>query len=740
MTTPSPLRCHLLIGPPASGKSTLAAAMAAPLQARVLSTDAIREQIHGDSGVQGDWKRIEAELHGQLQQAVADGVSVIVDATHAYRPWRLAITQALPLPRPVEWVGWWLTTPLDICKAWNATRRVIVPEPVIDRYHSALRHRHFAPSTDEGMACVLKLDFSALPMIGLREALQQEISTQLKGLPKRISGSRNRTKNYELHGYSQLLDMERLLYLMGLLFRYPGIEAVDERSRLELRRLCDPLPLSDDLAVRAAAFLRTHGACYADEKALRSDLAWLREQGFTRAEPVRTPIEPPPAPPELADQLGGWPRTANRDAFRRVMTLLRHVPQNAFDHDQKGELPLAVHLVQQMGDIEGAYVTGPLTRKPAPEAGNGDPEKEPAKPRWKCGESDTLLKDIDGLWSAYGFRQTPGERHGYTLGTALLTAPRLLELHGLVRQAAQRLQDPSAQDLLREFDERLRWAGLEVDDVPPVRAYANRSIVGTEHVPGDSLAVAHQAEKLESAILAGERVVLERYWDAARFDDQPQIRESLMVWPLQLLFHNIGWYLAFEVDRVAGPGLIRTERLDRLRWVQVDRRGREARPVEQRRQAIERLTTLLHHCSGIFFGDDLQAQLDLCSDDPEQCRKPLRTLRVRCQDWVFSFLREGVQRFPIEYTRLSKPLPTDTWRHRPNVPGLLEPVEGDSHPYPVEIDMPYWTVEKDVDLKRWIFGFGDGIVVEAPESLSRKRVEEARKVVAASGLGDGDHG
>lgn len=718
MTTTAALRCHLLIGPPASGKSTLAAAMAPLLQAQVLSTDKIREEIHGDSAVQGDWKRIETVLHERIQKAVADGVSVIVDATHAYRPWRLAITQALKLPRPVEWVGWWLTTPPEICKAWNGARSAKVPEGAIDRYHSALRHSHFAPSTDEGMACVLELDPSLLPAEGLlQDTLAEQINAQLKGLPKRISGSRSRTTNYELHGYSRLLDMERLLYLMGLLFRFPCLDAADERSKEELRRLCDPLPLSNDLAVRAAAFLRTHGECYADEKALRRDLAWLEKQGFTKAESVRTPIEPPEAPPELADQQGGWPRTANRAAFRRVMTLLRHVPQNAFDHDQKGDMPLAVHLIQQMKDIDGAYVAGPLTKK---------------SDRWTCGESATLLKDLERLWTAYGFRQTPGERHGYTLGTALLTAPRLLELHGLVRQAAGRLQDPSAQDLLLEFDERLRWAGLEVDNVAPARAYANRSIVGTEHVPSDSLAVAHQAEKLEAAILAGERVMLERYKDAARFDNQPQITETLRVWPLQLLFHNIGWYLAFEIDQGAGPGLIRTERLDRLRWVRVERTGRDARQPEQRRPTMKRLETLLHHCSGIFFGEDLQAQLDLCSDDPAVSNKQLCTLRIRCMDWVFNFLREGVQRFPIEHTRLSKPLPNDTWKHRPNIQGLLDPVVGDKHPYRVEYDMPFWTVEKDVDLKRWIFGFGDGVVVEAPQALCQKRLDEARGVLANS--------
>ncbi|MFM7265389.1 MAG: AAA family ATPase, partial [Cyanobium sp.] len=98
----------MLIGPPASGKTTLAGVLAQLTGAVVLSTDVVRGELFGDAAVQGPWRDIEALLHQRLREAVAAGTPVILDATHARRPWRLVITQALSLPVPVEWIGWWL--------------------------------------------------------------------------------------------------------------------------------------------------------------------------------------------------------------------------------------------------------------------------------------------------------------------------------------------------------------------------------------------------------------------------------------------------------------------------------------------------------------------------------------------------------------------------------------------------------------------------------------------------------
>ena len=695
------LRCHLLIGPPASGKTTLAGVLAELTGAVVLSTDVLRGELFGDAAVQGPWRDIEALLHQRLHEAVAAGTPVIVDATHARRPWRLAITQALSLPAPVEWIGWWLYTPLATCLQWNQSRKRLVPEPVIRELAAALADPALGPSRAEGFAAVV----AVVPTHG--HELEALLRDELARLDHRIRSARNREKRFQLHGYSRLLDLERLLHLLRLLTTYPELSAADPATRAELEAIVSPLP-QGDLADQAAAYLRRlHGECYGDANAIRADLTWLEANGFCGAEPELAPIQLTPPHPEPAAPgpwpggvNGGFPPPGDAPVFVRVFPLLRHLLQQPFD--QAGGVPLAEHLIERTEAIPGAYLPS---------------------------EAATLRKDLEKLLTPYGFRPPRDNvRHGYAIGTALLSAHRLREIHGVVSQAAGRLDDPTAQDLLRELEQRLAWAGIAVDGTSPVRAFANRSIVSSALVRPDSLAAERQAEALETAIVERRRIELERYASVGSFADSPN--GSFRVWPLQLLFHNIGWYLVFEEDSPGQEeGLIRCERLDRLALRRSERGNR--RGDEAHSQALRRLELLLHHSGGIYFGSDIKSQLRLTSPNVQLRAKQLVTLRCCCQGWCFAFIREGLQRYPIEHTRFSKPLAGEHWWHHPNAPHVLEPGSpSDTHPYPVELDLPPWTVERDIDLRNWLFGFGAGIRIEAPAELRQEHQERLQAALA----------
>ncbi len=190
----SPLRCHLLIGPPGSSKTTFARRLAPWLQGPggepglVLSTDGIREELFGDAAIQGPWDEIRAVLLARLHQDVVNGVPVVIDATHARRPWRLHYTQHLALPEPVDWIGWWLTTPVHVCREWVQLRERPVPVAVIKEYDSAIRHRHFGPSRAEGFALMEKLN----PAV---ESIEPEaITARLHRFDRRICSAVNRDK------------------------------------------------------------------------------------------------------------------------------------------------------------------------------------------------------------------------------------------------------------------------------------------------------------------------------------------------------------------------------------------------------------------------------------------------------------------------------------------------------------------------------------------------------------------
>lgn len=375
---PPPLRCHLLIGPPGSGKTTLAAVLAELVEGRVLSTDAIRAELYGDAAIQGPWPEVETLFHQRIREAVAEGVPVILDATHGQRPWRLAITQALSLPQPVQWIGWWLTTPLEQCLAWDRTRERQAGAAVIERIHRYLPSATYVPDPiflrklneypskraerlakqarvfldkkcglfrEEGFAYVAALNPAAV------QDLKAHCRGVLDGLVRNIQAACNRRQSLVPHHYSRLLDLERLLYLIRLLLEFPGVEFYNhtkDRSeelseevaqlRKSFRFQSDaPLPQPDQatFAVRAAfALAQRHGPCYGNVTAIEQDLDWLWQQGFTSAFTVDREVKPGPASDLVLVALNtgaGFPQAADRRIFQRQLGLLRYLIQNPFD-------------------------------------------------------------------------------------------------------------------------------------------------------------------------------------------------------------------------------------------------------------------------------------------------------------------------------------------------------------------------------------------------------------------------
>jgi predicted kinase len=84
---------------------------------------------------------------------------MLYDATNAKREWRQSILRQVSR-RDVQWIAWYLQTPVALCKAWNQQRQRQVPEMVIEELHQALQDD--PPQQSEGFIAV-----NTLSLIGI---------------------------------------------------------------------------------------------------------------------------------------------------------------------------------------------------------------------------------------------------------------------------------------------------------------------------------------------------------------------------------------------------------------------------------------------------------------------------------------------------------------------------------------------------------------------------------------------
>ncbi|MFM7285967.1 MAG: AAA family ATPase [Cyanobium sp.] len=704
----APPRFHLLIGAAASGKSSAARVLARLLQqgdqrpVRLISSAAIRQELHGDPRVLGRWAEVEGEIQRQLCQALAAGETVILEACYVKRAFRLAITQGLLLPRAVQWVGWWLDTPLAQCLRWNQQRSDPVPEAVIHKHCAQLLQAGPVPHRQEGFAVVVRLQ------TGQGVPLEALIRRELAELERRIRHGANRDAAHQLHGYSRLLDQERLLYLLNLLSRNPKLTATsaDRPAACSppiegLEEPLAPLP-PGGLAERAAALLgRLHGACYGDPLAVAMDLIWLEREGFlaplerraAALPPPRAPVEPPPWPAGRPGPVGGVARLADREVFSQVFTLLRHLLHHPFDIASASDRGVGVceHLARTLNALQRPGSSATLAR-------------------WTWRQVHTAITDT---LTPYGFRLAGSSgRHGYALGTALLSLEQLVATEGLLRLQAQHLGDEQAAALRRTLAERLQWSGIDLDGQPPLRRWLPAPPSAGSASPS-TLALG------ETAIRQRQRLLISRRRSA-----------PLAVWPLQLVLQEGRWWVLIEHDAIGQrAALLEALPLDELHAFPVEQRP--GRSLASHRDALERWEVLLRYGGSLQSGGELGAQLALCqAAEPRAVAAGWERLRLRCSPAVMAALRRELERYPAHCLQLSRPLPGDSWGRRE--PRAVLPVVDDArHPYRLEVSLPPWVLADDPALRRWLFSYGAAIRLEGPEALVAEHRRWLKEALAA---------
>ena len=249
----------------------------------------------------------------------------------------------------------------------------------------------------------------------------------------------------------------------------------------------------------------------------------------------------------------------------------------------------------------------------------------------------TLRKDLVTL-RRYGILSQRRYRSGYYLGTGGLTQAELRLALNALASLAKHQGDPLARQAQVRLKRRLKGLDLDLDGnlFYPVRAHFNRAIIHTDQ---DEMMLKqqnrdtlfHELETLESAIFQG--LPIEVYLSRTPYKSKSTYRQ---VYPLQLLYHDIAWYLVMEDFDNGHLAISRIDRFkNHLKILNSTGRGLEAQ-----QQSLDIAHQLLHNGWGLNLGNPTEQQLE------RQGTLPLVTVKVRFFPPVSRFVEEGERRHP----------------------------------------------------------------------------------------------
>ena len=313
----------------------------------------------------------------------------------------------------------------------------------------------------------------------------------------------------------------------------------------------------------------------------------------------------------------------------------------------------------------------------------------------------TLRKDLVTLRN-YGILARNRHDWGYYLGTGAMSREELqVALNALASQAAYQ-GDSRARCTYDALSQRLKSLNLETKGtlLYPVRAHFNRAIVHTD--PEEMMrkqknrnTLFHNLELLETAIVQG--LPIELYLSRNPYSGTLDYRH---IYPLQLLYHDVAWYLVMEDQENGHLAITRVDRFTDYCKV-LNSTGRGLNIQTSRLQLAHKL---LEAGWGLFLGDPEEQQAEL------QGRLTLETVKVRFFPPVIPFILEGDRRHS----------------HQSIHKGPKDSATGQPSYVDYSVKLPPRSLN---EFCRWVYRFMNGAQILAPTELADKHRQVAVELV-----------
>ncbi|MEY3826625.1 MAG: hypothetical protein RLZZ148_1442 [Cyanobacteriota bacterium] len=319
----------------------------------------------------------------------------------------------------------------------------------------------------------------------------------------------------------------------------------------------------------------------------------------------------------------------------------------------------------------------------------------------------TLRKDLE-LLRDYGILESRMYRWGYYLGTGVMTMEQLKVAFNALESQANYQGDPRVRQICDDISYRLRGLEIEKEDFfYPVRQNLNRVIEYTH--PEDMLerqnfrdTLYHQFHILESAIIEGQAVEISRHTDF--YGDAPIGLQ--LIWPLQLIYHDIAWYLLYEC--CSNNHLI-VGRVSRFKnYCQIH--TLKGRGIEAQKHSLKNAHKLLKNGWGLKLGTLEEQKLELEGD------LELISAKVRFFPPISDFIQEGECRHPKQ--KLKKG-PKD------NQTGKIRYVD-------YSIQLPPRSLD---EFGIWVQRYADKAQILLPSELAQSHYQNALALIERYNLG-----